>query len=113
MASPASTRSPRRIRRWLQATALGTVLFSGGVFGLIAFEAAHTTRSSSPQSAVSAATVPAHAAAQREDEADDDDPAHRISVPAQSLVAGAAGPAAGSPPASPAPPRLHARTRAS
>ncbi len=43
MATTNSARSPKRIRRWLQTTAAGTVLLSSTVFGLIAVQGANAT----------------------------------------------------------------------
>lgn len=43
MARTNPARNPKRIRRWLQTTAAGTVLVSSGLFGLIAVQGANAT----------------------------------------------------------------------
>ena len=65
MATTNPARSPKRIRRWLQTTAVGAVLVSSSLFGLIAVQGANAARSSSsvaqPSSAAIAATSTAAA----------------------------------------------------
>jgi hypothetical protein len=43
MAKTNPARSPKRIRRWLQTTAVGSVLLSSSLFGLIAVQGATAT----------------------------------------------------------------------
>ena len=43
MAKTNPARSPKRIRRWLQTTAMGTMLVSSSLFGLIAVQGASAT----------------------------------------------------------------------
>ncbi|HLZ72828.1 MAG TPA: hypothetical protein VKV26_23235 [Dehalococcoidia bacterium] len=57
MATTNSARSPKRIRRWLQTSAVGSVLVSSSLFGLIAAQSMQTTAH-----AASTATQPASTA---------------------------------------------------
>src|SRR5690348_1561710 len=47
MATTNPARSPKRIRRWLQTTAVGTVLASSSLFGLIAVQGANAAHDAS------------------------------------------------------------------
>src|SRR5438128_396613 len=68
-ATATGARSPKRIRRWLQASAVGSVLFSSAVFGVIAAQSASgstqpaSTTVASPVAAVSATSGTAGTAA--------------------------------------------------
>jgi TRAP-type C4-dicarboxylate transport system permease small subunit len=65
MVTTNNARSPKRIRRVLQATAAASVLFSSAIFGVIAAQSAHSSAQPSTVAPVTAAayTVPTSAVA--------------------------------------------------